>query len=60
MALLVIIHCIAIFKESESYDAMKVCLSDIVKDVKELETIQVLDHSFSLEFYLGGTENFLR
>ncbi|MCG8621336.1 MAG: hypothetical protein MJE68_04940 [Proteobacteria bacterium] len=48
MALLVIIHCIAIFKESESYDAMKVCLSDIVKDVKELETIQVLDHSFSL------------
>ena len=52
-------HCIAIFKESENYDAMKVCLSDIVKDVKDLEMIQVLDHSFSLEFYLGGDWKFL-
>ena len=38
---------------------MKVCLSDIVKDVKDLEMIQVLDHSFSLEFYLGGDWKFL-
>ena len=30
-------HFIAIFKESDSYDAMKVCLSDIVKDVNELD-----------------------
>ena len=38
---------------------MKVCLSDTVKDVKDLGTIQLLDHSFSLEFYLGGDWKFL-
>ena len=52
-------HCIAIFKESESYDAMKLCLTDIVEDVERLKTIRVLDHDFSIEFYLGGDWKFL-
>lgn len=52
-------HCIATFKESESYDAMKLCLTDIVEDVERLKTIRVLDHDFSIEFYLGGDWKFL-
>ena len=53
-------HCIAIFKDSENYGAMKVCLADIVQEVKELESsISVHDKKFCLEFYLGGDWKFL-
>ena len=53
-------HCIAIFKESENYGAMKVYLADIIQQVKELESgISVLDKKFYLEFYLGGDWKFL-
>ena len=53
-------HCIAIFKESESYGAMKLCLTDIIRQVKELESgITVCEQKFDIEFYLGGDWEFL-
>ena len=53
-------HCIAIFKEAESYDAMKTCLKDIVQQVKELENgITVRGQAFDIQFYLGGDWKFL-
>ena len=52
-------HCIAIFKESESYDSMKLCLSDIIQDVKELSKITVCGIEFSITYYLGGDWKFL-
>lgn len=52
-------HCIAIFKESESYSSMKLCLQDIAKDVKELESITIGSHRFDIEYFLGGDWKFL-
>lgn len=52
-------HCIAIFKAPESYDAMKLCLRDIVQDVRALDTIHVFGRNFKVEFYLGGDWKFL-
>ena len=44
-----LIQLIAIFKEPESYDFLKHCLSDITVD----------STTFSLEYYLGGDWKFL-
>ena len=52
-------HCIAIFKELESYDSIKLCLEDIVEDVKGLNRIHVLGYDLNVEFYLGGDWTFL-
>ena len=52
-------HCIAIFKELESYDSIKLCLEDIVEDVKGLNRIHVLGYDLNVEFYLGGDWKFL-
>ena len=52
-------HCIAIFKESESYDSLKLCLQDIIRDVEKLTKIIVGDIEFELVYYLGGDWKFL-
>lgn len=52
-------HCLAIFKEPESYDCLKLCLSDIIDEAKNLSTITVDSTTFSLEYYLGGDWKFL-
>ena len=52
-------HCIAIFKESESYDSMKLCLQDIIHDMENLNTITVSGIEFRITYYLGGDWKFL-
>ena len=52
-------HCIAIFKESESYESMKLCLQNITQDVEQLKTITVCGIEFRITFYLGGDWKFL-
>ena len=52
-------HCIAILKESESYDAMKLGLKDIIREVESIEQIIVRDLDFDVLFYLGGDWKFL-
>ena len=52
-------HCIAIFKEEESYVAMRKCLVDIVKEAEELNTITVCDRELRICYYLGGDWKFL-
>ena len=52
-------HCIAIFKEPESYSAMKLCLEYIVANVNALNTITVCELAFEIEYYLGGDWKFL-
>lgn len=52
-------HCVAIFKEPESYEALKSALYDIVADVESLTTIDVNGMTFDVEYYLGGDWKFL-
>ena len=52
-------HCIAIFKEAESYESMKLCLQDIIQDVKDLNKISVCGIEFGITNYLGGDWKFL-
>ena len=52
-------HCIAIFKEPESYESMKLCLKDIINEVQSIDTISVGGHDFHITFYLGGDWKFL-
>ena len=52
-------HCITILKESESYDAMKLGLRDIIQEVESIEQITVCDLTFDVLFYLGGDWKFL-
>ena len=52
-------HCLAIFKDPESYDSLKECLSDIIADVNTLSSIEVNGITFSIEHYLGGDWKFL-
>ena len=52
-------HCLAIFKEPESYDSLKKCLSDIIADVNTLSSIEVNGITFAIEYYLGGDWKFL-
>ena len=52
-------HCIAIFKESESYDSLKLCLQDTIRDVKQLTRISVGEIEFEIMYFLGGDWKFL-
>ena len=52
-------HCVAIFKATENYDDMKLCLQDIVKDVETIETITVREQEFAIEYFIGGDWKFL-
>ena len=52
-------HCIAIFKEPESYGAMKMCLQDIAHDVSQHTTITVCELTFDIEYFIGGDWKFL-
>ena len=52
-------HCIAIFKELESYDSLKLCLQDIIRDVKQLTRINIGEIEFEIMYFLGGDWKFL-
>ena len=52
-------HCIALFKEPEKYDALKLCLQDIIENVSSLKTVTVGDLVFQVILYLGGDWKFL-
>ena len=52
-------HCLAIFKESESYSSMQACLSDIRRKMESLKSITVNDITFDIEYFLGGDWKFL-
>lgn len=52
-------YCIAIFKEPESYGAMKQCLQDIAHDVSQHKKITVCEQTFDIEYYMGGDWKFL-
>lgn len=51
-------HCLAIFKEPESYDSLKKCLSDI-SEVEQLKSIEMNGMTFEIDYYLGGDLKFL-
>ena len=52
-------HCLAIFKEPESYDSLKKCLSDFISEVEQLKSIEVNGMTFEIDYYLGGDWKFL-
>ena len=52
-------HCLAIFKEPESYQSLKNCLKDIISEVNALSTIKVNGVTFEIVYYLGGDWKFL-
>ena len=52
-------HCLAIFKEPESYQSLKNCLEDIISEVNALSTIKVNGVTFEIVYYLGGDWKFL-
>ena len=52
-------HCIAIIKETESYDSLKLALQNIIEDVQTLTSITINGSSYSIEYYLGGDWKFL-
>ena len=47
-------HCIAIFKQTEDYDSLKIALQDIVREVESLKTITMNGKNFEITYYLGG------
>ncbi len=52
-------HCLAIFKEAETYESLKAALQDIASDIKSLLTIDVNGMTLEVEYYLGGDWKFL-
>ena len=52
-------HCIAIFKEAESYESVKLCLQDIIQDIKDLNKISVCGIEFGITYFLGGDRKFV-
>ena len=52
-------HCLAIFKEQEKYEGLRDALEDIIKEVKSLDKITVMDSTFAIEYFLGGDWKFL-
>ena len=52
-------HCLAIFKEPETYESLKAALRNIASDVESLLTIDVNGMTFELEYYLGRDWKFL-
>lgn len=51
-------HPIAVFREEESYQSLKLAMSDIYKEVENLELLTLGDETFQIEFYLGGDWKF--
>ncbi len=51
-------HCLAIFKEPESYGSLKKCLSDLITEVDTLSSIEVSVSTFDIEYCLGGDWKF--
>ena len=47
-------HCLAMFKEPESYQSLKNCLKDIISEVNALSTVMVNGVTFEIVCYLGG------
>ena len=52
-------HILAVFKQPESYDCLKLALEDIIEEVNNLQEIQVEDITFKITYYLGGDWKFL-
>ena len=46
-------HCIAIIKQNESYESLKLALQTIIKDVKKLTSITINYSSYAIQYYLG-------
>lgn len=53
-------HCIAIFKEPEKYDSLKLCLRDIIHDIQDLNRIKVGDIEYDIVYFSVVTGNFWR
>ena len=52
-------HILAVFKQSESYEFLKLALADIINEVEQLNEIEVEDVTFKVSYYLGGDWKFL-
>ena len=52
-------HVLAVFKQPESYDCLKLALEDIIKEVEELTEVFVDGINFKVVYYLGGNWKFL-
>ena len=52
-------HILAVFKQPESYEYLKLALADIVDEVQHLKEIEVEGVTFSITYYLGGDWKFL-
>ena len=52
-------HILAIFKQPESYECLKLALTDIIHEVEHLKEIQVESITFKITYYLGGDWKFL-
>lgn len=52
-------HTLAIFKEAEKYEQLRMALEDVRKEVEQLDTIIVDGISYKVNFYLGGDWKFL-
>lgn len=52
-------HCIAIFREPETYESMKICLRDIINEIENLKEIVVNGKTYTVEYYLGRDWKFL-
>ena len=52
-------HCLAIWKDTESYETLKLALRDIIAEVATLTTITAGGIMFDIEYYLGGDWKFL-
>lgn len=52
-------HILAVFKQPESYDYLKLALVDIIREVEHLREIKVDGVTFKIMYYLGGDWKFL-
>ena len=52
-------HILAVFKQPESYNCLKLALEDIIKEVEELMEVHVNGIDFKIVYYLGGDWKFL-
>ena len=44
---------------TESYDDIKIALKEICGELKDLESVNIDEQKFTLEFYLGGDLKFI-
>ena len=52
-------HCLAIWKDTESYETLKLALRDIITEVESLTTITASGITFDIDYCLGGDWKFL-